>query len=123
MKRRFRLTGFARFFIVMLFVVPLAYIIASYYNGEDGLENIRRIVGLDKTEQVSEPVSEPVSEDTVDRVTVNNDKARTGESDRISLLEQDNVKLKAQLLDMSVELKELRADIDRLEALVNKRRN
>jgi hypothetical protein len=119
MKRRFRLTGFARFFIVMLFVVPLAYIIASYYNGEDGLENIRRIVGLDKTEQASEPVSE----DSVDRVTIKNDNETTGESDRISLLEQDNVKLKAQLLDMSVELKELRADIDRLESLVSKRRN
>jgi hypothetical protein len=40
-RRKFKLTGFARFFIAMLFLAPLAYIGASYYNGEDGVENIK----------------------------------------------------------------------------------
>ena len=49
------MTPFARFFIVMLIIVPLAYFGASWYNGEDPL-NVRQYLGLDgqpKTEQVT----------------------------------------------------------------------
>lgn len=41
MSKRMRTTPFARFFIVMLFLAPIAYIGASYYNGEDGIGNIK----------------------------------------------------------------------------------
>ncbi|MCB0551292.1 MAG: hypothetical protein KDD19_27220 [Phaeodactylibacter sp.] len=54
MPRR-KMTPFARFFIVMLIIVPLAYFGASWYNGEDPL-NVRQYLGLDgqpKTEQVT----------------------------------------------------------------------
>lgn len=55
MPRR-KMTPFARFLIVMLFVVPLAYFGASWYNGEDPL-NVRQYLGLDgqknQTEQVT----------------------------------------------------------------------
>jgi cell division protein FtsB len=43
MAGKVKATGFARFFIIMLFVAPLAYIGASYYNGQDGIENIKRL--------------------------------------------------------------------------------
>lgn len=50
------MTPFARFLIVMLFVVPLAYFGASWYNGEDPL-NVRQYLGLEgqqpQTEQVT----------------------------------------------------------------------
>lgn len=42
-RRKYKLTGFARFFIVMLFLAPIAYIAASYINGEDGIANIRQL--------------------------------------------------------------------------------
>lgn len=54
MARR-KMTPFARFFIVMLIIVPLAYFGASWYNGEDPL-NVRQYLKLDEqaqTEQVS----------------------------------------------------------------------
>ena len=41
-----KMTPFARFIIVMLFIVPLAYFGASWYNGEDPL-NVRQYLGLD----------------------------------------------------------------------------
>jgi small-conductance mechanosensitive channel len=47
-KRPLRVTGFTRFFIVMLFVVPLAYLGASYYNGQDGLQNIKDFLGIEQ---------------------------------------------------------------------------
>jgi len=42
-KSKFKMTGFARFFIVMLILAPLAYIGASYANGEDGVENFKNL--------------------------------------------------------------------------------
>mgnify|MGYP006266152865 CR=1 FL=1 len=42
-RRKYKLTGFARFFIVMLFLAPIAYLAASYINGEDGVENIKSL--------------------------------------------------------------------------------
>ncbi|TAK46042.1 MAG: hypothetical protein EPO28_02945 [Saprospiraceae bacterium] len=47
-KRPVRITGFTRFFIVMLFVIPLAYLGASYYNGQDGLQNIENFLGIEQ---------------------------------------------------------------------------
>ncbi len=41
-----RMTPFARFFIVMLIIVPLAYFGASWYNGDDPL-SLRDKLGLD----------------------------------------------------------------------------
>lgn len=58
------MTPFARFIIVMLFIVPLAYFGASWYNGEDPL-NVRQYLGLDqpaKTEEVSVRPDGEVSE-------------------------------------------------------------
>lgn len=58
------MTPFARFIIVMLFIVPLAYFGASWYNGEDPL-NVRQYLGLDqpaKTEEVSVRPDDEVSE-------------------------------------------------------------
>ena len=76
-RNKFKLTGFARFFIVMMFLAPLAYIGASYYNGEDGIENIKNffisLVGgesstdsetkvLDDTEDVKESTDDGLTE-------------------------------------------------------------
>jgi small-conductance mechanosensitive channel len=52
-KRPLRVTGFTRFFIVMLFVVPLAYLGASYYNGQDGLQNIKDFLGIEQKDDSS----------------------------------------------------------------------
>lgn len=40
-RRKYKLTGFAKFFIVMLFLAPIAYFAAVYINeGEEGLNAI-----------------------------------------------------------------------------------
>ncbi len=43
-RRKVRLTGCARFFIIMIILAPLAFIGASYYNGEDGIENFLKLL-------------------------------------------------------------------------------
>lgn len=51
-RKRYKLTGFARFFIVMLFLAPIAYFTAIYINeGEGALRSIfEGKANKDKTE-------------------------------------------------------------------------
>ncbi len=53
-KRKLRLTAFARFVIVMVFLAPLAYMGASYYNGEDGFQNLKDLLGIGQKEQTEQ---------------------------------------------------------------------
>ncbi len=51
-RKRKSLTPFARLFIFLLFLTPIAYLGASYYNGQDGIQNIKNFVGLgEKTDK------------------------------------------------------------------------
>ena len=43
---KYKTTGCARFFIVMLILAPLAYLGASYYLGQDGIGNIKELIGI-----------------------------------------------------------------------------
>ena len=43
---KLKMTGFARFFIAMLIIAPLSFLGASYYNGQDGIQNLKELLGL-----------------------------------------------------------------------------
>lgn len=43
MSAKTKMTPFARFFLMLLIVSPMAYIGASYYNGEDPIGKIKNI--------------------------------------------------------------------------------
>lgn len=45
---RTKLTGFSRLLIFLLFFVPIAYVGASYFNGEDPIANIKGYLGMDE---------------------------------------------------------------------------
>ena len=46
---RTKLTGFSRLLIFLLIFVPIAYVGASYFNGEDPIENIKGYLGMEET--------------------------------------------------------------------------
>ena len=52
MSKRLKATGFTRFLIFMLFIIPMAYFGASYYNGEDGLQNVKDLINKGKEKNV-----------------------------------------------------------------------
>ncbi|MFK7810465.1 MAG: hypothetical protein AB8F74_21850 [Saprospiraceae bacterium] len=90
-KKNLSLTPFARLILVLLFAAPLAYIGASYYNGEDGIGNIKQLFGMEEKEARHEVET---TEDTYD-------------------LEKENEQLRKEVK----ELKEENADLrERLEA-------
>jgi cell division protein FtsB len=92
MARR-KMTPFARFFIVMLIIVPLAYFGASWYNGEDPL-NIKQQLGLEQNTEVAQP-AKPAQRDAA---------TATVES-----LEQRISKLEKELQQCKKDLQELKA--------------
>ncbi|MEM1318687.1 MAG: hypothetical protein AAGG75_00455 [Bacteroidota bacterium] len=44
--RKLKVTGFTRFVLFIIVTAPLIYLGASYYNGQDGIQNIKELVGL-----------------------------------------------------------------------------
>ena len=56
MRKKYKITGFARLLIFMIFFAPLAYIGASYYNGEDGIGKIKSLFEKNEGRSVQEQI-------------------------------------------------------------------
>ena len=56
MRKKYKLTAFARLFIFMIFFAPLAYIGASYYNGEDGIAKIKALFSNQSSLTIQEQI-------------------------------------------------------------------
>ena len=63
MSSKYKATGCARFFLVLIILAPLAYLGASYYNGEDGIENVKNLLGIESSDSDSEPTTYEEKED------------------------------------------------------------
>ncbi|MBK6947938.1 MAG: hypothetical protein IPH16_07665 [Haliscomenobacter sp.] len=99
MAKRLKLTGFARFFILLVILAPLSYLIASYANGEDGMENIKRLVGI--TDQVEQPATSKNQGET----------AIVSKAQRIATLEQEIAVLQDSLEAKDLEIAEMKRQI------------
>jgi len=108
MANKFKLTGFARFVFAMIIIVPLAYFGASYYNGEDGVGNFKKMIGID---------TEPDKETTTISADRQEDRPATKKDDsaevarlrkKISELEKENNKLNQLLKNREREIELLK---------------
>lgn len=60
-----RITPFARLFLFLLVFLPLVFAGASYYNGEDPVANIKKMLGMEAgTAAATEQLSTPAADDT-----------------------------------------------------------
>jgi len=100
MRKKYKSTGCARFFIVMLFIAPLAFLGASYFNGEDGIQKIKDLFsgGKDKIEQV---------DSSSDNTSVSESKVKRLEQ-RIDRLEKENDDLRDQIKTKDAEIEALK---------------
>jgi small-conductance mechanosensitive channel len=110
-KRAMKVTGFTRFFLVMIIVAPLAYIAASYYNGQDGVQNFKNFLGIGEKQEVTESAAEPDKETRI-----------VNQSPTANALEDENKKLKEELdfktrrvEELFKENEELRRKLESLE--------
>ncbi|NUQ26375.1 MAG: hypothetical protein HUU34_20695 [Saprospiraceae bacterium] len=115
MARRLQITGFARFLIVMVILAPAAYIGASYYNGQNGIQNFKNLIGIDSK-----------SATTVDhRENSEEASATSGDADALMQknqeLESTIETLIGQLEKKNKRIEELEAEIAQLKASSRKR--
>jgi hypothetical protein len=101
MTKRIRLTGFARFLFVMVILVPAAYIGASYYNGEDGFQNLKTLLGIETSQSGSNTNAERTNKNKPNIKSTTNAALES----RIEALEEENRDLKVQIRDLKLELK------------------
>ena len=104
MARKPKLTGFARFLIVMVFLAPVAFVGASYYNGQDGIENLKNVIGIGEktTTEVTIGEKNSTNKDTEDLLQLVEDMNKV-----IDDLRTENKDLKAQLYEKDQEIKRL----------------
>lgn len=114
-RRPLRVTGFTRFVIVMIFVTPLAYLAASYYNGEDGIQNIKNLLGIG---------------DHKENTTVSNEKNDEPTSYDLKTLRETNQRLQEELDiktkrvdELSTENQELKRRLESMEKVVEELKN
>jgi hypothetical protein len=107
MPRKYKLTGCAKFFIFFIIAAPLAYIGASYYNGQNPFQQVREFI------QSFVPVngsSEDTTEVTMDQ-NVNAAPPQTA---------QENGSVFQEMELKELEIKSLKNDLKDCETLKNK---
>jgi prefoldin subunit 5 len=60
MKNKYKITGFTRLLIFLILLTPIAYIGANYYQGEDGIEKIKILLG--RTQDIDTEISKKKQE-------------------------------------------------------------
>ncbi|MBT8221092.1 MAG: hypothetical protein KJP00_14785 [Bacteroidia bacterium] len=69
MATRTKITPLAKFIIMLIVVSPLAYLGASYYNGEDGLQNIREFISKkENVETANENLQEKSKKELIETI-------------------------------------------------------
>jgi len=61
MARKYKLTGCAKFFIFFIIAAPVAYVAASYYNGQDPIREAREFFAsfFDSQDEGGEDIASP----------------------------------------------------------------
>ncbi len=115
---KLKLTGFARFFLVMLILAPLAFFGASYYNGEDGIAKIKALFsGKENTEVVTEQ-PQPATETEINAEVARLRDELSTKTQKLEELYKRNAELEKQLKDQAAELVEVKAQLDKIKSAV-----
>jgi sensor histidine kinase YesM len=66
MARKYKSTGCARIFIVLLIVAPIAFFIASYINGSSPMETLSQFFGKEEKTTTSTAIENANDDETTD---------------------------------------------------------
>ena len=99
MSSKYKVTGCARFFVALIILAPLAYLGASYYNGEDGIENVKTLLGIGSSSSDGEPATYEETEDPKESVVKKEEKKESPSENA----NEDSSSNKAQPVDNTEE--------------------
>lgn len=136
-RKKFKLTGFARFLLVMVVLAPLAFIGASLYNGEDGIENLKQLLkgnfNFEKKEiVVDEAPKEEKNEESKalvntpppSKVEINSEVAKLQDelnykSQKVDSLYKENATLKSEIEAKDKELSEVKDQLEKIKSAIS----
>lgn len=110
MSKKFKVTGFTRFVLVMVVLAPLAFIGAAYYNGDDGIQKFKELIGLEaskpsqNTGQTTTTTSTSDSESGCDVLQREVDQLKK----KIVILEEEKARLQGIVKNRDLEIKNLK---------------
>lgn len=110
MRRKYKMTGCARFFIVLIILAPLAYIGASYYNNQDPIENIKSLLGIGAVEQGDNGLNNTDTKTDADLEELLEERDR-----HIRELEKQVNRLENQIREKDQEIETLKRQVDTLQ--------
>jgi cell division protein FtsB len=96
MQRKHKMTGCARLFLVLLIIAPLAYLGAAYYNGQDGIQSIKNLLGIGERKSDSGETYDKTSGDLQESLTAKDQTIRKLHQE-ISELKKENAALKEEV--------------------------
>jgi hypothetical protein len=131
--KKFKLTGFARFLLVMVVLAPLAFLGASYYNGEDGIENLKNLFkgnfNFGKKEVVAEQPEEKTDESKAlvtqpSEVEINSQVAKLQDeldfkTQKVDSLYKENATLKSEIKAKDKELSEVKDQLEKIKSAIS----
>ena len=100
-RRKKKMTAFSKLLIFLLFATPVLFLGISYTTGQDGIGNIKSLLGIkEKTQKPSKSYAPPPS---------------------ISIEERDEMykqieEMKRQLRDKNAQIKELQSEVEKLKS-------
>ena len=122
-RRKARMTAFSRLILFMVFIGPLAYIAASYYNGQDGIKNITTTIqkGKDKVSTILSGNEENTPSTTTTSSTSGSSSIDEISGSAITIPPTTDQsyqikRLKGQLEELDLENRQLRRTIRELKA-------
>ncbi len=135
-RKKFKLTGFARFLLVMIVLAPLAFIGASLYNGEDGIENLKNlfkgnfnfekkeIVVEEKPEEEKTEESKALVNPAPTEVEINSQMAKLQDelnhkSQIADSLYKENATLKSLIEAKDQELTEVKSQLEKIKSAIS----
>jgi cell division protein FtsB len=102
--KKYKMTGCARFFLFLIIFLPAVYFGVSYFNGEDGLQNIKDFLGVEQNDGPRDEKN--------DTKELSSTKEELGEKDKtISNLNEQIEQLKETIKQKDLEIENLKQQL------------
>lgn len=122
-KRKLQMTAFSRFFLFLLIFLPSLFFGVSYLKGEDGMQTLKDLIGMESTEpsnntNSSSSETKPASETFVNGEVKRLQDELDEKERRLKDLYQENELLKKQAEDAKVELDEVKNQLETIKKAI-----
>lgn len=119
-RSKLKVTGFTRFLLFLLIAAPCVFVLASYINGEDGLQNLKNLFSgqLPNSEiQAEQPAEQPTKAYVNSEIQRLQDELEEKEK-KIKELYLENEQLREQAAEAKAEMESFREQLKKIKTAI-----